>query len=161
MSENTADFTALAADLRNASRNVPAAMQQLLRQGAEEIQAGSDMIVPVKTGNLKRSKRIVEHPGRVEIGPDVGQAPYGPYVEYGTGEKGEFKGSAYEIRPKKPGGRLAFMVDGKMVYTKRVIHKGTRARPYMRPPFIDWLDTFGPKAADIGVQLIKGEKTNL
>ena len=47
---------------------------------------------------------------------------YGMFVRGGT--------RPHEIRPKKPGGVLAFKIGGRTIFTKKVNHPGTKANPY-------------------------------
>jgi hypothetical protein len=53
-----------------------------------------------------------------------GPAYYGYFQNYGT------KGP-YTIVPKDPKGVLAFMIDGKQIFAKKVIHPGLPARNFM------------------------------
>jgi len=82
--------------------------------------------VPVKTGNLRTSLGVKVESSRVIIGPDERQAPYGGYVEFGTGP--------HVIRPKTKK-VLSFVVNGKRVFATKVNHPGTKAQPYVRPAF--------------------------
>ena len=79
-------------------------------------------LTPVKTGELRGSLfgRVVNRT-TVEIGAT---ALHAVHVEYGT--------SPHEIRPVRAS-VLRFEVGGRVVYTKRVMHPGTRAQPFVRP----------------------------
>ncbi len=59
---------------------------------------------------------------------------YATYLANGT--------VAHIIEARKPGGMLAFRVDGVLVFRRRVRHPGTRARPFMQ------------HAYDIGVRVL-------
>lgn len=90
-----------------------------LKDGAEFIEARAKQLVPVKTGQLKRSIGMseLEAPRKgYTIGPDPDKQlpkPYDIYVEYGTGTRGE-----------------GFATVGTKWKTKI---RGMRAQPYMRP----------------------------
>lgn len=86
--------------------------------------------VPVKTGNLGRSIReddqLMVGPFVVTGGVSAGglEADYALYVHEGT--------RPHMIFPRRPGGTLAFEVDGRTVFARSVHHPGTRARPFLR-----------------------------
>lgn len=89
--------------------------------------ARAQVLVPVDTGNLKNSIGADDDPDRLGwvAGPT---AEYGAAVEYGT--------RPHEIRPRNA--RVLHWVDpktGQDVFRPRVMHPGTRPRPYMRPAF--------------------------
>jgi HK97 gp10 family phage protein len=130
----SAEIAQLAKDLSAASGDsIERSAAQLIADGAQRIAAEARALAPVKTGKLQSSIHARWlNPMRVEIGPEV---IYGPYQEFGTGSRGEFPGTPYEIKPKKPGGKLVFTKDGKTIVTRRVIHPGVRPQPYMRPAF--------------------------
>jgi phage gpG-like protein len=127
----TVDLTSLANDLQRASgAGIDMAAQQIIRQTAMNVQSEAITRAPIKSGRLRSSISIrYEGPLRAVIGPQV---DYGVYQEFGTGERGEFPTGPITIRPKTPGGFLAFKVNGRMVYTKKVTHRGIRPRRYMR-----------------------------
>lgn len=137
----SADLTALAQDLHDASgESIEKSAATILSQCATRITENARALAPVKTGKLQSS--IHAHwltPMKVEIGPEV---LYGVYQEFGTGSRGEFPGSVYEIRPKRPGGSLVFKIGDKTVYAKVVKHPGVKPQPYMRPAFEKVLDQF-------------------
>jgi hypothetical protein len=94
-----------------------------------------DMVVvntPKKTGKLAGSWRKTA----VEAGPDgwmvsvETDVDYAPFVENGTGLYGP-KHAKYLIKPKKPGGTLRFVVDGKVVFAKYVWHPGSKGHYMM------------------------------
>lgn len=126
-----ADLTSLAEDLSFAQqKGIDQAAQEIITQTAQLVQAEAQTRAPVKTGRLRESISIAYNkPLTATIGPKV---DYGVYQEFGTGERGEFAGTAYEIKPKKQGGTLRFKVGSKTVYTRLVRHPGIRPRRYMR-----------------------------
>lgn len=149
---NYLDLTELAKDLTQAAENVEQATQELLEAAGDEIIAEAQSTVVVKTGKLKNSITKTSLPLKVVVGPS---AVYGPYIEYGTGSRGEFPGSMYEILPKK-GSVLVFQVGGKTVYARSVKHPGIKAKPYMRPAAQKWVDDLPRDMARVGVMLISG-----
>jgi len=137
----SAEIRELARDLSAASGDsIEKSAASILMDGAQRITAEARAMAPVKTGKLQGSIHAKwASPMRVEIGPEV---IYGPYQEFGTGSRGEFPGAPYEIKPKKPGGKLVFKTkDGKTIVTRRVMHPGVKAQPYMRPAFEKVLET--------------------
>jgi len=53
-----------------------------------------------------------------------GPAYYAEYQNYG-------RTGPWEIKPRDPKGVLAFMIDGKMAFAKKVMHPGLKARNFM------------------------------
>jgi hypothetical protein len=88
--------------------------------------------VPVRTGKLGRSIReddqIMAGPfvvtGGVSAGGGAEGVDYALYVHEGT--------RPHMIFPRRPGGTLAFEMDGRTVFAKSVHHPGTKARPFLR-----------------------------
>lgn len=131
--------TAVSVDLRNIAANLAYASgtgveltaANVIRNTAEQIRAKAQALAPVKTGTLRESITIRYDGGlKATVGPEV---PYGVYQEFGTGTRGEFPTGMYQIRPKRPDGRLVFKVNGKWVSAKVVNHPGIPPHPYMRP----------------------------
>jgi len=155
----SAEVIALAKDLSDASgESIERSAAQILADGAQRIAAEARAQAPVKTGKLQASIHARwQSPLKVEIGPEV---IYGPYQEFGTGSKGEFPGSPYEIKPKTPGGKLVFKTkDGRTVVTRRVIHPGVKPQPYMRPAFKKVLETVMDRLISSGAaQITKGPR---
>lgn len=79
-------------------------------------------LTPFKTGELRSSLfgRVVNRT-RIEIGAT---ARHASPVEFGT--------RPHEIRPIRAS-VLRFEIGGRVIYTKRVSHPGTRAQPFVRP----------------------------
>lgn len=142
----SADVNRLAEALRRTAEQSGVTTQQVLIQSSNQILAEMEVRVPVKTGNLRGSLGIKVLSDRVVIGPDTTQAPYAPYVEFGT--------QPHEIKPKKAGGVLAFKMNGKMVFARKVNHPGTRAQPYVIPAFEAWVDSLGTMAAEANVKVL-------
>jgi len=141
----SADITRLTEALNRASKESGVTTQQVLIQASNQILAEMEAKVPVKTGNLRTSLGVKVESSRVIIGPDERQAPYGGYVEFGTGP--------HVIRPKSKK-VLSFVVNGKRVFATKVNHPGTKAQPYVRPAFDAWVDSLGTMAAEANVKVI-------
>ena len=156
----SADLRALAADLAFAAGTGPEqAAHKLLASTATQVAALAQAKAPRDTGKLSSSIQITwVSKTDVIIGPSVA---YGVFQEFGTASRGEFPGQAYEIRPKtKP--FLVFQVNGKTVVTRRVIHPGVKAQPYMRPALQQALEPFTEALAEKGQLLItKGPRSAL
>lgn len=147
ISEGTADLTALAQRLEAAGESAPQAIQDTLMDAASFIAATMQSLCPVDTGNLRGSIGIRQQGDTVIIGPDMSQAPYAGYVEFGT--------EPHDIRPKTAKA-LRFKVGGRVVYARVVHHPGTKPAYYVAGAFQQWLDRLGPMAAETGAQLITG-----
>ncbi len=149
---NRLDLTRLAEDLSKAAGGAEEATQRLLELAGNEIAAEAQNLVPVRTGKLRQSIAVTSGPLRVTV---AATAPYGGFVEYGTGTRGEFPTGMYTIRPKNAR-LLRFKVGGQTVFARSVQHPGIRPQPYIRPAAQRWVDSLGSRAADVGVQLIMG-----
>jgi HK97 gp10 family phage protein len=144
MSVTQLDVTQLAIDLNNAGEMAGRSLDDLMLFIANSMAQDMQAIVPVDTGNLKSAIKVTkEGEGRYRVGPDLVQAPYAWFVEFGTKP---------HIIEAKPGKTLRFQKDGKTIYTKRVRHPGTRAQPYVRPVLANWVDRLGSDAVKVGVQ---------
>ena len=143
--EGSADISRLAEALRETSKESAFTTHQVLIQSANHILAEMEARVPVDTGKLRGSLRIVVSTDRVEIGPNENIAPYAGYVEFGT--------KPHEIRPRRAGGVLVFKMNGTTVYAKKVHHPGTQPQPYVLPAFEAWVDSLGTMAAEANVQV--------
>lgn len=148
----TLDLTQLAADLGDAGRKADEKIQRMLESTGDEIAADMRNRAPVKTGMLQSSIQVQSSYMQVVIGPTVF---YAVYVEFGTGTRGEFPTGPYIIKPKMAN-ELAFKMNGKWVFTKQVVHPGIRPKPFARPAVEDFLNRLGERAADIGVEVLKG-----
>lgn len=89
------------------------------------------------TGHLKGSITAKISGGSVEVGTNVSYA--GPH---------QFGSAPYTIKPKKPGGLLAFMTVGGPVTARAVKHPGLPKRPFLAE---------APKATEIAVGLINAK----
>jgi HK97 gp10 family phage protein len=128
-----------------------AAAGQLVTSYGNQVTQIAQSLAPVKTGALKESI-TVHYPSRLTavISP-ASNIGYARYQEFGTSTRGEFGGAAYEIKPKQPGGVLAFRVGGKLVITSRVKqHPGVPPHPYLRPAFERVVTPFGQSLAELG-----------
>lgn len=144
----------LAENLRRAGAEVPARMADLRHKVAREIMAAQIQEVPRKTGRLAASIRIKHEANRTMVGPEG--VPYAVYIEFGTGQFNEFGGAPYEIKAKRPGGSLAFEIDGKKIFRKKVIHPGIKPRPFIRPSVFKALETMGADIARLHIKTLTG-----
>jgi len=144
------DITQLAIDLNNAGEMAGKSLDDLLMFVGNSMVADMQAIVPVDTGNLKMSiKVVVMSRGRLAIGPDTVLAPYAWDVEFGTKP---------HVIEAKPGKMLRFQAGGKVIYTRKVNHPGTRAQPYVRPVVQNWVDRLGTEAVTVGVNEVVSPK---
>ena len=81
----------------------------------------ADRNTPNKTGTLRRGNQS-EVIASGDYGRVFNQVPYANFVHGGT--------RPHVIRPRSPGGVLAFKIGGQMIFTKRVNHPGTKANPF-------------------------------
>lgn len=146
VSEGSADITALARRLQQAGQNSEQALISTLMTSATYIAETMKSLCPVDTGNLRDSIGVRVQGDSVVIGPDMGQAPYAGYVEFGT--------KPHEIRPKDANGVLRFTVGGKVVFARVVQHPGTQPAYYVARAFQQWVASLGPAAAETGARLI-------
>ena len=122
----------LAKDLSDASGDkFSAVAKNLVIDTANQVQQFAMAYAPVRTGALRESITILITNGGLGavISPHVG---YQVFVEFGTGTRGEFPGHPIVITPKKAK-VLRFVVNGRVVYAKKVVSPGMAPRPYMRP----------------------------
>lgn len=147
ISEGTADVAAIADRLAAAGANAQQAMTQALMDSATYLAETMRSLCPVDTGNLRDSIGIQVVGDRVIVGPDMSQAPYAGYVEFGT--------KPHEIRPKEAKA-LRFQMGNKTVYARVVHHPGTQPAYFVARAFQQWQDSLGPLAAQTGAQLITG-----
>lgn len=144
-SEASASLTALAQRFAQAGQSIQQAEMTTLMSAASSIAADMKSLCPVDTGNLRDSIAIRQQGESVIIGPDMSQAPYAGYVEFGT--------KPHEIRPRNAKA-LRFQIGGQTVYARVVHHPGTRPAHYVARAFQNWLGRLGPMAAETGAQLI-------
>jgi HK97 gp10 family phage protein len=155
MSVAYADLSGLAENFARASgQSFAAAAADLVNSYAAQTAALAQSYAPVDTGALRDAITISRpSPLTAVIGP--ARIPYAVYQEFGTASRGEFGGSVYTIRPKKPGGVLVFTVNGRTVYAKEVKHPGIPPHPYMRPAFERIVTPFGQSLAELGGSYVK------
>ena len=150
-----ADLTKLVQNLQAAPKQVEKLAAQLVDDTASKIAQIAKTKAPIRTGELRDSITVDKQgPLTSVIGPKV---EYGVFQEFGTASRGEFGGQPYDIFPKKAK-LLAFKINGKMVYTKKVKHPGVRPKYYMRGAFETVLKPFADELAEIGALAIEKGK---
>jgi HK97 gp10 family phage protein len=123
-------LNALAKDLAAASgQPFKEVASSLIAQGAAQVETYAKTYSPVRTGHNRDEINSVVNGLSATI---TAQSDYARFLEYGTGTRGEFPGKPIVIEAR-PGGVLAFKVNGKMVYAKKVTNPGMAPRPFMRP----------------------------
>lgn len=127
----TVDLISLIEKFKLAEKEIVPAAKSVIANNAQKIKVEAKSMAPFDTGKLRSSIDIRwTGPLTATIGPNV---PYGLFMEFGTGSRGELGGHSYVIRPKQAK-RLVFKTkDGRWVTAKQVVHPGVQARPYMRP----------------------------
>lgn len=134
------------------TKDVSSGMQSMFRQAmvkattkvqneAKAVKAGR---FKNQTGTLRRSiQKQVTSPYRGIVYTDE---KYGEYVEFGTRPR--------TIYPKNKK-FLAFKINGKMVFAKKVNHKGSKPYPFMRPAFEGTKDDVEQIYADMAKTIVK------
>lgn len=120
---------------------------QLVAEGAQLVEQQARSYAPRRTGALASS--ITTHmvgPLLAEIAPGVA---YAPYQEYGA--------RPHVIRPRHPGGRLVFTVNGRKVVARVVHHPGNAAHPFMRPAATSAAESLASQLGEKGADLITQE----
>lgn len=151
----TIELHGLMDDLRSIADDETAQkmMAEIIQRKAYEVQQLMVTYAPVRTGELRRSieVRISEGGQYAEVEP---MAPYAGFVEYGTGVYSEFgNGQPYEIKATS-GDALRFVVNGQVVFAKKVIHMGIQPQPFVRLAALDATADFADLIADGAVNLI-------
>ena len=100
----SADISKLADALKQTAQQSGVTTQEVLVQASNHILAEMEAKTPVKTGTLRKSLGIKVSSNKVTIGPNLTQAPYAGYVEFGT--------KPHTILPKK-GKYLVFTINGR------------------------------------------------
>ena len=84
----------------------------------------SAVLCPVDTGYLRSSGSMSAGPrGTAYVGEVVYSAEYAAAVHNGR--------RALTIKARRPGGKLRFIVDGRVVYARQVHQPARAARPYL------------------------------
>lgn len=131
----TVDSGAVQAALEGKANQIIAALVQRTQAIDEALQAKitgqklSGQVLNQRTGktiNSIRTLPVTNDGATIEGGVQGGGGPayYFKFQNYGTA-------GPYEIRPLDPKGVLAFMINGKMAFAKRVMHPGLPARNVM------------------------------
>lgn len=139
----SADIYKLSEAMREAAGDTEITTQNVLLNSANYIKAEMESKAPVDTGRLRQSIVVKVFQDRVEIGPHT---EYAAYVEFGTKP---------HVIEAKPGKTLVFVMHGQKVFAKKVNHPGTKAQPYVRPAFEEWVDTLGALVAEANVKRLE------
>lgn len=103
--------------------------QRFVRRTSRLVLNRARITAPIDTGELTASHELSLRTTTFQArGTITARAPYSLEVHEGT--------RAHIIRPKKIGGRLRFVVNGKVVYATQVRHPGARAQPWLRDSLI-------------------------
>lgn len=153
------DVTELVKDLKTVSTlSTEQITENIFEDLGSRIQAAAQEKAPVKTGALRESIQYDAQGGTLTIEATV---PYALFQEFGTAARGEFPKAPYIIRPKKAK-YLVFDINGKQVRTKRVLHPGVPAHPYLRPAAMEVMGELLNKLADKGqAMILKGPNSTL
>ena len=153
------DVSELVKDLSTISKlSTEQITENIFEDFGSRIQASAQEKAPVKTGVLKESIQYKVNGGTLTI---EATAPYAEFQEFGTATRGEFPKGPYIIRPKKAK-YLVFSIDGKQIRTKKVIHPGIPAHPYLRPAAMEVMGPLLDKLADRGqAMILKGPNSTL
>jgi hypothetical protein len=137
---DTSEIRHLQVDLDAAPARVRARIPAAVSKTAHDIASDAQILAPVDTGNLRGSIGTdLDDDG---LGATVGPtASYGAIVEWGS--------APHIIRPKN-GGFLRFVIGGRVVFTRQVMHPGTAPQPYLGPAFDRNIGGFSDALADTG-----------
>lgn len=155
------DITNLVSDLTEISELTPAQItENILEDVGADITESARQKAPVKTGALRESINYTVTDGNTLTidSPLV----YATYQEFGTGTRGEYPGKPYKIRPRKPGGRLVFKVNGRTIRAKEVTHPGVAPQPFLRPAAMEVMGPLLDKLSEKGqAMIVKGPRSTL
>lgn len=108
---------------------------------APRIQHLARIHAPKKTGNLAKSIHL-DYGRKFQSATIDARAPYAAYQEFGTGTRGEYPGTAYEIRPKAAKALRFYAGGSKPIFAKVVRHPGVPPRPFMRRALLEVMSDF-------------------
>lgn len=141
------DINDLRDSLATAGKRSEKPLQDMLVEVGEQMAARMRELVPVRTGRLKADIRVLKAAtNKVIVGPLT--VPYAAHVEFGTGRRGELTNGAYLIS----NGRVI-----KLPEKATAGINGQRAQPYVRPAAAEFIKSLGPKAANVGVEVVVGK----
>lgn len=92
---------------------------QVLQHRSGNLQRAIQALPTLVTGTTVRGQLTVDR-----------TAPYGVFHEFGVAH-------SWVIRPRRPGGVLAFSAGGQMVFAREVTHPGLKERSFMRSALAD------------------------
>jgi hypothetical protein len=153
------ELAEFAEDMAAASgMSVVEASRLVVRDSAIQTLQLAQMFAATDTGQMRSQIKIVYEEGGMSA-KVVAMAPHSVYIEFGTGMHNELLPPAqrrpYVIEPRRPDGVLRFVTkDGDVVFTRRVIHPGIKAQPFMRPAAERVADAFARGLAEAATKTI-------
>jgi HK97 gp10 family phage protein len=145
---DVSDLLTLAANCDAASALVPDELERAMTSAVTEIRGEAMRLVPVDTGNLRRSLTHEVVAGGQTVTGRVGtNAPYGRYVEEGT--RPHFPPVAALAGWARRHGAEPFVV------ARAISRRGTRARPYLKPALAKNQAAIAKEFAEILPRIVK------
>ena len=151
------DFISVLQHIGETDASIDAA-SAIVHEMGREVATLAYKYAPKKTGALAKSIEVEYGDRTARV---VARAPYAMYVEFGTWSHSLInpQSGTYTIRPKRPGGVLAFKgKDGNTVFTRKVEHPGVKAQPFLAPANAEVIERFTRGIADVGVYLLMEER---
>lgn len=141
------DLRVLQQSLQTAGKRSDKPLVDMLAEVGELMATRMRELVPVRTGRLKADIRVLKQGKRVVVGAT--NVEYAPHVEFGTGARGELTNGAYLVSR----GRILRLPPKEVAGIP-----GQQAKPYVRPAAAEFVKSLGPKAANVGLSMIVGER---
>lgn len=133
------------------------AASAIVHEMGREVASLAYKYAPKKSGELANSIGIEYGDRTARV---VARAPHAIFIEFGTWSHNMIapKQGTYTIRPKRPGGVLAFKGrDGNTVFTRKVEHPGIKPQPFLAPANAEVIEKFTNGIANVGVYLLTEE----